>query len=65
VRLMAHPGFEPGLPLRLQRVLGPCLVTAVHQHGDGRFILPSCNGVSGCFWIGAGLYWSGPRPRAR
>src|SRR5271166_3215012 len=32
VRLMAHPGFEPGLPLRLQRVLGPCLVTAVHQH---------------------------------
>ena len=28
------PGFEPGLPLRLQRVLGPCLVTAVHEHGN-------------------------------
>jgi RNA-directed DNA polymerase len=25
----------------------------------------SCNRVSGCFWIGADLYWSGPRPRAR
>ena len=20
---------------------------------------PSCNRVSGCFWIGADLYWSG------
>ena len=22
---------------------------------------PSCNRVPGCFWIGADLYWSGPR----
>jgi hypothetical protein len=49
VRLMAHPGFEPGLPLRLQRVLGPCLVTAVHQHGDGRFILPLLQPCVGMF----------------
>ena len=32
--------------------------------GDGRFILPSCNHVSGCFWIGAEPCWSGPRPRS-
>ena len=31
---------------------------------DGRLILPSCNHVSGCFWIGAELCWSGPRPRS-
>src|SRR6266446_1849613 len=40
VRLMAHSGLEPGLPLRLQRVLDPRLVSAVHDHRDGRFILP-------------------------
>src|SRR6266568_5266915 len=34
VRLMAHPGFEPGLPLGLQRVTDPLLVAAVHQHGN-------------------------------
>ncbi len=36
----------------------------VSHSGDGRFILPSCNHVSGCFWIGAELCWSGPRPRS-
>ena len=29
-----RPGFEPGLPLRFQRVTDPLLVTAVHQHGN-------------------------------
>ena len=33
------------------------------RHRDGRFILLSCKRVSGCFWIGAELCWSGPRPR--
>ena len=27
-------GFEPGLPLGLQRVADPLLVAAVHQHGN-------------------------------
>jgi RNA-directed DNA polymerase len=26
---------------------------------------PSCKCVPGCFWIGAELCWSGPRPRGR
>jgi RNA-directed DNA polymerase len=26
---------------------------------------PSCNRVSGCFWIGVDLCWSGPRSRVR
>ena len=29
-----RPGFEPGLPLRFQRVTDPLLVAAVHQHGN-------------------------------
>src|ERR1017187_5436941 len=37
---------------------------AAARHRDGRFILPSCNHVSGCFWIGAELCWSGPCPRS-
>ena len=36
----------------------------VNDIRDGDFILPSCNRMPGCFWIGAGLYWSGPRPQA-
>src|SRR5271166_797892 len=40
VRLMAHPGLEPGLPLGLQRVTYPCLMTPVRNNRDGRFILP-------------------------
>ena len=27
-------GLEPGLPLGLQRVLDPVLMTPVHDHGD-------------------------------
>ena len=34
VRLMAHSGFEPGLPLRLQHVTDPLLVAAVRERGD-------------------------------
>ena len=34
VRLMAHSGLEPGLPLGLQRVTDPLLVAAVHHHGN-------------------------------
>jgi len=45
VRLMAHAGFEPGFPLRFQRVPDPLLVAAVHQHGDVCFILLSFPGV--------------------
>ena len=29
-----RPGFEPGLPLGFQRVTDPCLVAAVHEHGN-------------------------------
>ena len=45
VHLMAHAGFEPGFPLRFQRVPDPLLVAAVHQHGDVCFILLSFPGV--------------------
>src|SRR6266852_2324122 len=45
VRRMAHPGLEPGLPLGLQRVLDPVLVTPIQDHGDACFILLSFPGV--------------------
>src|SRR6266516_6129372 len=32
VRLMAHSGLEPVLPLRFQRVTDPALVTAIRNH---------------------------------
>jgi hypothetical protein len=38
-------GLEPGLPLRLQRILDPCLVAPVCQHRDPeRALLPVCLG---------------------
>jgi hypothetical protein len=50
-------GFEPGLPLRFQRVTDPLLVAAVHEHGDGDFILLLLQSRLGWIWrfaIGAG-----------
>ena len=32
-------GFEPDLPFGLQGVADPCLVTPIHEHRDGCFIL--------------------------
>jgi site-specific DNA recombinase len=40
-------GFEPGLPFRFQRVADPRLMTPVHDHWDGGFILPLLPG-----WVG-------------
>src|SRR6266568_4534168 len=69
--MRATPGPEPigetGKVLlvhRVQHLHHRTLEDLVLQRGDGRFILPSCNHVSGCFWIGAELCWSGPRPRS-
>jgi recombinase/recombinase-like zinc beta ribbon protein len=56
---------EVRLENRLQHDLGRLLGHPVANGRDRRFILPSCKRVSRCFWIGADLYWSGPRPRAR
>ena len=33
-------GLEPGLPLGLQRITYPCLMTPIRDNRDGRFILP-------------------------
>jgi hypothetical protein len=40
VRLMAHTGLEPGLPLGLKRVSYPCLMAPIRKNRDGDFILP-------------------------
>src|SRR5258707_13315744 len=56
-------GLEPGLPLGLQRVPDPCLMTTVHYHRDGAFIMPLLQSgvwMSGC---GTGLCWQGPQIR--
>ena len=65
VRLMAHPGLEPGLPLGLQRVHRQGLKRPVSDHGDGRFILPFLPPRVGMFWCGGDVCWSGPHSRVR
>jgi len=71
-----RPGFDRRAFLRrtaltgaaagsVSTILAACWATLSRTDGTDDSYCPSCNRVSGCFWIGAELCWSGPRPRGR
>src|SRR6266702_2231245 len=50
-------GLEPGLPLGFQRAADPVLVTAVHDHWDGDFILPLLQSRAGLDLVSCDRRW--------